>query len=66
MRKGREKACKNIFNDLLPPAFNDPLPPTFGLMRFMTFVHLPFSQHFFASLVSMKGTLCGVILRNCK
>jgi len=25
VRKGRETACKNIFND--------PLPPTFGLMR---------------------------------
>ena len=42
----------------------------FEILRFVTFVHLPFSVgslHFFvASLMFMNGTSCSVIRRNLK
>ena len=57
------------FAEIMKSAFNiDVQNETTRLLRFMTFVHLPFSVRsldlFVASLVFMKGTSCCVLKMN--
>ena len=55
---------------VLPTGFGKSLASRLLDLRFVTFVHLPFSVRsidlFSDSLVFMKGTLCCVIQRNFK
>ena len=64
-KEEQERAVKELISGNDVSSLHD-----FEILRFVTYVHLPFSvgslDFFFASLVFMKGTSCCVLRRNLK